>query len=76
MMPDLPGYGGGVHCADCMSANHATNQCPYDERNLMRTRDDYTGLTRDLYDDLSAILRNYGYDDEKTHQLMEVLDDE
>ena len=40
------------------------------------TREQYTGLQRDLFDDLSAILRNYGYDDEKAHTIMETLDDE
>jgi hypothetical protein len=37
---------------------------------------EYTGRKKDLYDDLSAILRNYGYDDDHAHQLMEALDDE
>jgi RNA polymerase subunit RPABC4/transcription elongation factor Spt4 len=30
-MPDLPGYGGGVHCTNCHSINHQTQQCPWNE---------------------------------------------
>ena len=69
-MTDLPGYGGGVFCPNCYSISHTT--CEGDTM----TREQYTGLQRDLFDDLSAILRNYGYDDEKAHTIMETLDDE
>ena len=71
-MTDLPGYGSGVYCTDCYSTNHTINHCPLLEEEMT----EYTGRRKDLYDDLSAILRNYGYDDEKAHELMEVLDDE
>lgn len=32
-MIDLPGYGGGVYCQNCMSINHQTQTCPYLEDN-------------------------------------------
>ncbi len=30
-MPDLPGYGGGVFCRNCMSINHQTQTCPLED---------------------------------------------
>lgn len=71
MLTDLPGYGGGVYCTDYYSTNHTINQCPTKEEMA-----EYTGRHKDLYDELTAILRNYGYDDAEAVQLMEVLEDE
>jgi len=68
---ELPGHG-SRGCENCHSTNHQTQTCPLMEEEMT----EYTGRKKDLYDDLSAILRNYGYDDDHAHQLMEALDDE
>jgi len=73
-MTDLPGYGSGVYCTDCYSTNHTINHCPLLEEEM--TRDQYTGRDQALFDDLQAVLRAHGKDDDHAHTLMEVLEDD
>ena len=39
-------------------------------------RDQLKGREQALYDDLQAVLRNYGYEEGTAFQLIEVLEDE